>query len=189
MYAVINVKSRREVSRFDTPEEALEAIKTYKKLDSDVFGEECEYAVVPVKDDHPGSDPSSGNRKGTASQAPGKKRSRKKADVRKMRIYISGKISGREEEARAEFAAAKAYLDRIGHEAVNPFDNGLSVDDTWERHLAVDIRDLLTCDAVCQLPGWEDSRGARLEAEVALVHDIPVIPSTSFSLGRRQKTE
>ncbi|MBR2092495.1 MAG: DUF4406 domain-containing protein [Candidatus Methanomethylophilaceae archaeon] len=103
-----------------------------------------------------------------------------------MKIYISGKISGCEEQARIQFADEEDFLVKIGHEAVNPFDNGLDVDDTWERHLAVDIRDLLTCDAVYQLPGWEESRGARLEAEVALVHNIPVIPSTSFIVGRNQ---
>lgn len=90
-----------------------------------------------------------------------------------MRIYISGKISGREAEARKEFAKVSRQLEEIGHDPVNPFENGLEVDDTWERHLAVDITDLLGCDAVCQLDGWEDSRGARLEYEVARVNDIP----------------
>lgn len=90
-----------------------------------------------------------------------------------MKVYISGKISGREAEARKEFAKVSRQLEEIGHDPVNPFDNGLQVDDTWERHLAVDITDLLSCDAICQLEGWEDSRGARLEYEVARVNDIP----------------
>lgn len=90
-----------------------------------------------------------------------------------MRVYISGKISGKEKIARREFKAAQRKLEAIGHDPVNPFYNGLKEDDTWERHLAVDILDLLSCEAVFQLPGWEDSRGARLEAEVARLKGIP----------------
>ena len=97
-----------------------------------------------------------------------------------MRIYISGKISGREDAAREEFAIVKSHLESLGHDPVNPFENGLQVDDTWERHLAVDITDLLGCDAVCQLPGWEDSRGARLECEVARMNGIPSLPPEAF---------
>lgn len=97
-----------------------------------------------------------------------------------MRIYISGKISGREDVARREFLLAKACIQSLGHTAVNPFENGLGVDDTWERHLAVDIVNLLQCDALCQLPGWEDSRGARLEHEIAKLHDIEIISYESF---------
>lgn len=90
-----------------------------------------------------------------------------------MKIYISGKISGKEPEARNEFLSAEHALLEAGHQPVNPFRNGLTEDDTWERHLAVDIIDLLGCDAIMQLPGWEDSRGARLEAEIAKRRDIP----------------
>lgn len=81
--------------------------------------------------------------------------------------YISGKISGIESEAKKTFAKAKDYLHNLGYGALNPFENGLTADDTWERHLAVDILDLLTCDGLIQLDGWEDSRGARLEYEIA----------------------
>lgn len=92
-----------------------------------------------------------------------------------MKVYISGKISGQEDLARKQFAEAEARLRKAGYQTVNPFDNGLKDDDPWERHLAVDIIGLLACDAICQLPGWEDSRGARLEAEVAVVKEMPFI--------------
>ena len=97
-----------------------------------------------------------------------------------MRIYISGKISGREDIARREFLIAKRHVESLGHDAVNPFENGLGVDDTWERHLAVDIVNLLQCDALCQLPGWEDSRGARLEYEIAKLHGLDIIAYTDL---------
>lgn len=93
----------------------------------------------------------------------------------RLKIYISGKISGQEARARKQFAEAELRLTAAGYDTVNPFDNGLKDDDPWEKHLAVDIIDLLACDGICQLPGWEDSRGARLEAEVARTKGIPFI--------------
>ena len=96
------------------------------------------------------------------------------------KIYISGKISGREPDARVEFAHAKRLLEAAGYRAVNPFSNGLGPDDPWERHLAADLHALLGCDALVQLPGWEDSRGARLEAEFAAVEGIAVYGPDAF---------
>lgn len=91
------------------------------------------------------------------------------------KIYISGKISGRAEEAREEFARAQRLLQDLGHTAVNPFENGLGEDAPWERHLAADLLALLECDAVLLLPGWEESLGARLEREVAMRRNLPVL--------------
>ena len=94
--------------------------------------------------------------------------------MNKKKIYISGKISGQVPFARAQFKFAADAVEKAGFEAVNPFDNGLDEDDTWEKHLAVDIINLMGCDAILQLPGWEASRGARLEWEVARQIDLPV---------------
>ena len=105
----------------------------------------------------------------------GELRSAPALSLNKLKIYISGKISGHEARARKQFAEAQQRLTAAGYDTVNPFDNGLKDDDPWEKHLAVDIIDLLACDGICQLPGWEDSRGARLEAEVARTKGIPFI--------------
>ena len=92
-----------------------------------------------------------------------------------MKVYLSGKISGKIPEARREFREAQLRLEALGHTVVNPFGNGLNDSDAWERHLAVDIIHLLECDALCQLPGWEDSVGARLENEIAVLKGMPRI--------------
>lgn len=39
--------------------------------------------------------------------------------------------------------------------------------------MAADIEDLLSADGIAQLSGWETSRGARLEAAVAIELDLP----------------
>lgn len=84
------------------------------------------------------------------------------------KIYISGPITGydREERKRTFAAAAKHYED-LGYKAVNPMEGeeeGLE----WEDYMRRDIEKLCKCDAIAMLPGWEDSKGARLEYEVAM---------------------
>lgn len=96
-----------------------------------------------------------------------------------MKVYLSGRITGRIPEARLEFRDAQRRLEALGHSVVNPFGNGLGDDDAWERHLAVDIIHLMECDALCQLPGWEESLGARLENEIAVLKGIPRLCMTN----------
>lgn len=83
------------------------------------------------------------------------------------KVYVSGPITGRLIEARRQFAEAKVHLTDAGFDVFNPLENGLGVDEPWERHLAVDVLELLACQAILPLPGWEQSQGARLEMEVA----------------------
>lgn len=85
-----------------------------------------------------------------------------------MKIYISGKISGTDlTETRARFAAVAKAMKRLGYEPVNPLDNGLSEQDTWEAHIVKDIATLLQCKAIYMLQGWQESKGARIEHYIA----------------------
>lgn len=85
-----------------------------------------------------------------------------------MKIYISGKISGTDlTETRARFAAVAKAMKRLGYEPVNPLDNGLSEQDTWEAHIVKDIATLLQCKAIYMLQDWQESKGARIEHYIA----------------------
>lgn len=85
-----------------------------------------------------------------------------------MRIYISGKITGLpQQEAREKFASAQALLEEIGLEAVNPMEQELPVDATWEQHMIKDIELLLKCDAIYMMANWIDSKGAQIEYDIA----------------------
>lgn len=93
-----------------------------------------------------------------------------------MKIYISGKISGTNlTETRKRFASIAKAMKRIGVEAVNPFENGLTEHDTWKAHMLKDIADLLQCKAIYMLQGWQDSKGARIEHYIATEIGLPIM--------------
>ena len=85
------------------------------------------------------------------------------------KIYISGPISGLPlETVYNNFTNVEAQLLEQGYEPVNPFNNGLPTNATWEEHMRADLRLLLDCDAIYMLEGWEKSRGARIEYALAV---------------------
>lgn len=84
------------------------------------------------------------------------------------RIYISGPISGHEQAERQKyFNDVRAGLAQAGYEGVNPFDLH-PLDASWENAMKADLQELCRCDSILMLPGWEESRGAKLEMRVAL---------------------
>lgn len=87
-----------------------------------------------------------------------------------MKIYISGPISNIPEGNKPSFLAAAEALE-ARHEnviTINPHDNGLPSHAPWEAHMRADIRMLLECKSVAMLPGWHNSKGARLERDIAI---------------------
>lgn len=85
------------------------------------------------------------------------------------KIYISGPISGLPlETVYNNFTNVEVQLLEQGYEPVNPFNNGLPTNATWEEHMRADLRLLLDCDAIYMLEGWEKSRGARIEYALAV---------------------
>lgn len=86
-----------------------------------------------------------------------------------MKIYISGPITGKPDLNREAFARALALIHAAGHEPVNPhhINADLGENAPWEEYLKRDIAELVTCDAIMLLPGWQDSKGARLENKIA----------------------
>lgn len=96
-----------------------------------------------------------------------------------MRIYISLPITGCDIEVQQSIAREHArYVASIGHEAVNPFEAETApghYDDReqYAHFMGRDIEKLLLADAVLFCPGWEKSRGCRLEREAAHIYGIP----------------
>ena len=101
------------------------------------------------------------------------------------KCYISGAIEHYDiKERRAKFAeAAKEVESTFGMKGVNPFENelwksGKGETAHWREHMKADIKALLGCDCIYMLQGWELSKGAKLEFDVATSCGIPVVFQT-----------
>lgn len=90
--------------------------------------------------------------------------------MKRKRVYISGPISGLEyEKAAREFLAATLGIIEkhgIAVDVVNPIDL-CRKEWTWEQCMRVCIVALISCDYIHMLPGYERSKGARLELTIA----------------------
>jgi len=87
-----------------------------------------------------------------------------KPRIKIRRIYISGPMTGMPGYNFPAFDAAAHRLRRDGWEVVNPAENfGGSTNLPREAYMRVDVAQMTTCLAVAMLPGWRDSRGARME--------------------------
>lgn len=98
-----------------------------------------------------------------------------------MKYYLAGPMSGISQSNFPAFYAAAAVLREAGFEIVSPAelddaeDMALALSDqpakkTWGDFLSRDVKIVSdVCDGIIFLPGWEKSRGARLEAFVALL--------------------
>jgi hypothetical protein len=95
-------------------------------------------------------------------------------------VYISGPITSLQklgEDWRVSFQAASAALRRLGFRQIfNPADiaigveamcEGLGRKATYADYMKQDIEMLLKCKSILMLRGWENSRGAQLEYQIA----------------------
>lgn len=99
-----------------------------------------------------------------------------------MRAYLCGPMTGMQEYNFPAFRAATADLRQKGWSVFDPSENPGNSNLSRAHFMALDIRAIVgqsdlfpPVDAVVVLPGWEKSRGARLEVEIALQLDIPVL--------------
>lgn len=97
-----------------------------------------------------------------------------------MKIYLSGGIAA-VEAPEVRFATYAGFVNAYYGVVVNPMNLHPDHPGTecppsvikgadghgWSCHLRVDLAEMLKCDAVAMLPGWEASHGARLEHQVA----------------------
>lgn len=95
----------------------------------------------------------------------------------KPRCYISGPITGKLLLNRPAFTRAAQRLAAKGFAVVNPFDV-IQDPESWEAAMRADLKAMLDCSHIAMLPGWRDSRGARLEYHVACELGFEVIHLT-----------
>ena len=98
------------------------------------------------------------------------------------KIYISGPISGIDRAVYlANFAKAEERLKARGYEVLNPTrlppSRWLWIYKVFGYRLTLlyDLWNLMRCDGITMLAGWEQSRGARLEKATADIFNIQII--------------
>jgi hypothetical protein len=92
----------------------------------------------------------------------------------KARIYIAGPIGlGKTATMQdvsnnlARFHSAAHALRQLGYAVENPAETPQYHHWNWSDFMRSGITQLLSCNAVLLLPAWEQSRGARIEKELA----------------------
>lgn len=99
--------------------------------------------------------------------------------IKLPRLYLAGPMTGLPENNYPEFNRIADYLRRQGFHVENPAENDLPENSSWADYMRVAIGQLIKCDVVVQLEGWEKSEGARFETDIALRLKILTIPYAS----------
>lgn len=106
-----------------------------------------------------------------------------------MNIYVIGPVTGRPNDNREEFERVRVFLwtARTFDEVVIPHDL-VKTGAKWEQSMRESIRHIIDewmCSTepgtdrtfgIAMLDGWEDSRGARIEHDLAEALGIPCKP-------------
>ena len=92
-----------------------------------------------------------------------------------MKIYIAGKVTGENlGKVFVKFNVTEAILIKRGHEVINPM-RITSQRWSWEQCMKACINQLITCNAIYMLKDWNDSRGAKIEHELAKIYGLKII--------------
>lgn len=96
------------------------------------------------------------------------------ADIKGKRVYLSGPITNTKNYKGlfmfAEELAALGDAEQIYNPAAQ-----ISASSSWERAMHRCLSEITNYDTIVMLPGWNVSRGARLESDVALACGIHVV--------------
>ena len=92
-----------------------------------------------------------------------------------MKIYISGPITGTTDYME-RFEQAEKLLKRLGYEVMNPakVNSNMPEGTTHEEYMKMSYAMLSMCELMMLLPGWENSKGCRMEIEHAIKQGISI---------------
>ena len=120
-----------------------------------------------------------------------------------MHVYIAGPMTGRVDLNKPAFVAVEMRLKDSGYEVLNPAridevfpkdcghcpgrdpDCQPCLERTWHWYMRKCIPMVLAADGLCALRGWSESRGARLEVEIATSLGIPVASPDTWALRNK----
>jgi hypothetical protein len=89
-----------------------------------------------------------------------------------MKLYLCGRITG-DDQYRDKFLDGENELYEAGFYPVNPA-ACIPPDTAWGQAMRKAITLMLQCDGVAVLPDWKNSKGAKIEVNLARKIGIPV---------------
>lgn len=96
---------------------------------------------------------------------------------RKKAVYIAGPITGVERYWEA-FEAAEDDLLGLGFIPLSP--SRLPIGLTAAQYAKINLATIDAADAVYFLPGWDESKGAKLEMNYCIYSEKPIFTSLEF---------
>jgi hypothetical protein len=106
---------------------------------------------------------------------------------RAKRLYLAGPMTGIEDFNFPAFNDMAAKLRARGYLVENPAEHGVVDGAEWGDYMAYDLTRLGLCGMVAVLPGWDASRGARLEVHIARELGMPVVNAHGLVSTMNQK--
>jgi hypothetical protein len=101
-------------------------------------------------------------------------------------LYLAGPMTGLPDFNYPAFNSAAGRLRAAGFEVLNPADNKPEIPD-WVGYMREAIACLVRADAVAVLPGYGESRGARLETKLAVDLEMSVRPVRAWLTEARHR--
>lgn len=98
-----------------------------------------------------------------------------------MRVYISGPMTGIKDFNYPLFNCVAENLRAKGVDVENPAEGDFKKEMSWEDYMKLAIGKLVKCDSILMLPGWEKSKGARLEFVLAHSLDFKISTIGNFT--------
>jgi hypothetical protein len=84
------------------------------------------------------------------------------------RLYVAGPMTGLPEFNFPAFHAAASKLRSLGFEVENPAENPEPSCGSWLAYMRMAVVQVSKVDGLILLPGWEKSKGARVEFNLAV---------------------
>lgn len=101
-------------------------------------------------------------------------------------VYIAGPMTGYVMHNFPAFEAARCELRLRGFNAMYSGQDIKDFSKPWEFYMRIALSMLLECEYISMLPGWENSRGATIEHQIAMTLKMPIIQLNYHYQGARE---